>query len=529
MQILPILLIAIVLIADAGLRLHEPDPPLSLAEAALVVGSMIGGVLVVMWAVIWRCRRRTEREGRARAIVTAERAARYARWGILLIHALSVLALGWLDAVRAAIGNLVLIDEFVAILPAVLGVIGTWWVFYPIERRLREAVLIRRLDRGQPIHPMPTRRRYLWEQTRMGMLLLLVPLLLIVGLAEAIRQAADGMELSAAAQQAMEFATLIAALCVFLIAPLLARVMLSVTPLPDGPVRHALLDICRHHGVRVRELLLWRTSGSMINAAVMGLHGRLRYVLITDALLESMTLDQVKAVMAHEVGHVRKHHMPWMVIALIAVLILTAGLIELPLIGLHLAGLISADVLGAWGTTGLLVAQLAGALLIFGWVSRRFERQADAFAVEHLSSMPLDSAETVETATSRTPQHNAPEWDDAAATGGQVARSDAARAKDHEAVADRDTPTERENDRIHPNAVATMCSALQAVSELNAVDPERPSWRHGSIAWRQAYLRSIVGQPIGMIAIHRIIRRIKAASAATVLSGIMAWVAMTVM
>jgi STE24 endopeptidase len=480
MQLFPIILIAVVLAADAGLRLHEPAPTPSIIEAGAIVMSMILGVLVLAWAVIWRSRRQLDRDGRAKAILTAERAARYSRWVILLIHIASVLALGWLDAVRATIGNIILLDVIITILPAVLGVIGSWWVFYPIERRIREAMLIRRLDRGQPVHPMPSRWRYIWEQTRMGLLLLLVPLLLIVGLAETIRTIAERIDAPETAQRIIEFATLIAALCVFLIAPLLARVMLSVTPLAAGPLRDALVDICKHHNVTVRDILLWKTSGSMINAAVMGLVGRLRYVLITDALLEAMSLDQVRAVMAHEVGHVRKHHMSWMIITLIAVLLLTGAMIELPLMALDAIGVLPTT-LDEWAIAILLIAQLAGVLLIFGWISRRFERQADTFAVEHLS------------ATSHNSSNETPNAENA----------------------------------INPDAVATMCSALQSVAELNAVDPNRQSWRHGSIAWRQHYLCSIIGQPIGTLPIDRTIRRIKITSGIIVISGIIAWFAMT--
>lgn len=499
MQLFPIILIAVVLAADGGLRLHVPEPMPTMLEAGANVMSMIVGVLVVMWAILWRCRRRIDRDGHAKAILTAERAARYARWAILLIHVASVLGLGWLDAVRHAVANVILLDVIIVILPAVAGLMGTWWLFYPIERRIREALLIRRLDRGQPIHPMPSRWRYIWEQARIGLFLLLVPLLLIVGLAESIRSAATWIDAPEPAQRLIELATLIAALCVFVIAPVLARLMLNVTPLPGGALREAMLEICRRHRVKVREILLWRTSGSMINAAVMGLVGRLRYVLITDALLESMSLDQVRAVMAHEVGHVRKHHMLWLVITLIAVLLFTAVIIELPLSAAHGMGMITADSIGPWSIALLLTGQFVALLVIFGWISRRFERQADTFAVEHLSRTWRETDRD---------SHEPKEADKALEMG------------DCERVG---------SDRILPEAVATMCSALQSVAELNAIDPNRPSWRHGSIAWRQSYLHSLIGEPIGTLPIDRTIRRIKLAAGIIVVSGIIGWLVMNVL
>jgi hypothetical protein len=51
-----------------------------------------------------------------------------------------------------------------------------------------------------------------------------------------------------------------------------------------------------------------------------------------------------------------------------------------------------------------------------------------------------------------------------------------------------------------------MTGALSLVAFLNHVPVERRSWRHGSIAWRQAYLRSLSGQPHGRLAIDALVR-----------------------
>src|SRR5690606_31987071 len=66
--------------------------------------------------------------------------------------------------------------------------------------------------------------------------------------------------------------------------------------------------------VRFREVLLWRTFGGMVNAAVMGMLAPLRYILLSDALLEHLPAEQVEAVMAHEVAHIRKRHLVWLLV-----------------------------------------------------------------------------------------------------------------------------------------------------------------------------------------------------------------------
>jgi hypothetical protein len=109
------------------------------------------------------------------------------------------------------------------------------------------------------------------------------------------------------------------------------------------------------------------------------------------------------------------------------------------------------------------------ALLAFGWISRRFERQADTFALQHLSETGEEEAED---------------------------------------------PTS-----VTAEAAFALHSALQAIARLNTVDPHRRSWRHGSIAWRQAYLNSIIGRPLDALPIDRFIRRLKLAVIIVLLLG----------
>jgi hypothetical protein len=131
--------------------------------------------------------------------------------------------------------------------------------------------------------------------------------------------------------------------------------------------------------------------------------------------------------------------------------------------------------------------ELVGGLLIFGWVCRRFERQADTFAVQHLACDP--SAAAISTTT-----------------------GDATVNPTH-----TDVPTEPS---VTPQAALALCSALELISELNNVDPERPSWRHGSIAWRQRYLMSLIGRPAKRLPIDRLVRQLKVASAVLIIAGV---------
>lgn len=517
MQLYPILLVAIVLAADGGLRLGAPGSDgMDGASAVLATAFAWSAPLMVLlgtWLGVAICRQRIDRRGATRLILAAERLVRAARWLLLGAHAAAVLALGWLDTARLLVGDLVLVDELITLLPPVLGLLGTWWVIYPIERRLREALLVRRLDLGQPVHPMPSRGRFVLAQMRVGLLLVLVPILLIVALSEVIHLVGERWLGWSPTSGVLEATTFLAAISVFIFAPLLARFVLTVRPMPDGPLREELLEVCRRHGVRVREILFWDTSSSMINAAVMGLIGRLRYVLVTDALLETMDLEQLRAVMAHEVGHVRRHHMPWLVLALFAVIVASVFVIELPLIGLHWMGFSPGRWAAEWTVAIVTLIQLGIALLAFGWISRRFERQADTFAVQHLSGLGLPPG---------------------ANGGGAVGDGDgdrdtvegSQRRADSEAsggVSGGYSGSGGEGVRIQPQAVGAMQRALETIAELNAIDPDRPSWRHGSIRWRQTYLASLIGRPARRLPIDRQVRRIKLAAALVLIIGLAGW------
>ncbi|MEZ4576474.1 MAG: M48 family metalloprotease [Desulfobacterales bacterium] len=59
-----------------------------------------------------------------------------------------------------------------------------------------------------------------------------------------------------------------------------------------------------------RDIMVWPLfGGRMITAGVMGLVRRFRYILITPALMRHLTPYEIDAVIAHEIGHIKKHHL----------------------------------------------------------------------------------------------------------------------------------------------------------------------------------------------------------------------------
>lgn len=158
--------------------------------------------------------------------------------------------------------------------------------------------------------------------------------------------------------------------------PVIIRAILPGGRLPEGRLRRRLETFARDRGLKVNEILVWRTGSSMLATAfVIGLLSPFRYVFITDALLDRMDEDEILAVFAHELGHVKHRHLWWLLgFVLSFSIILWSVMMTLGLYGLA-------------GTLELpaLALILAYGYVIFGYISRRFERQADAFAARHTS------------------------------------------------------------------------------------------------------------------------------------------------
>ena len=173
---------------------------------------------------------------------------------------------------------------------------------------------------------------------------------------------------------------------VYILAPKIIQMALNTRPLGDSPLRRRLEDLCRRMNLKYRDILLWQTQYSMGNAAVIGILPRMRYVLLSDLLIETMSDEQIEAVFAHELGHIVHKHMVWYVVFFAILTLASMGLTGgLNAVIPHVPGLrsMSHDALQLL-VSGISV--LVSVVVLFGFVSRRFERQADVFAARMMQS-----------------------------------------------------------------------------------------------------------------------------------------------
>ncbi len=385
MQLLPILLVLPILFAD-GVALPG-GPPAPEAATPLRAIALPAAIVLAAWVAVRILLRGLDRTRRGIWLARADRALGLARLAILAAGAWSILSDGWLAWVRGAVGDLVLADELLALAPVVAGLCGTWAVQHALETRVRDAMRLRRLDEGRPIWPTPSRPRFVIGQLRLQLGLLGVPILLVLGLAEAARMAVDAAG-GAVPSWTADAASLGAAALVFSLAPLAMRLVLPIAPMPAGTVREDMVSMCRRLGVRVGDVMLWRTDGTLVNAAVVGVIPSVRYVLLTDAMVEQVPRPALRAVIAHELAHVHHRHVPWLVATLAGMLSLAGAAAAAPATALVADGHAPQGALVGW-TVGLAgLAALAAVGIAFGWVSRRYERQADTYAVQAMSREP---------------------------------------------------------------------------------------------------------------------------------------------
>ena len=165
----------------------------------------------------------------------------------------------------------------------------------------------------------------------------------------------------------------------------LAPLFNKFTPLPDGELKDAILDLARRTGFRAGGISVMDASRRTAhgNAYFTGVFGQKRIVLF-DTLLEAMGPREVVAVLAHELGHFKLHHVRWGMARGIA----TSGLVFyalslcLPLEAFYSAFSLEKTAYGALAVFGLWFGLVSFLLQpLENALSRRHEFAADAFAL----------------------------------------------------------------------------------------------------------------------------------------------------
>jgi Zn-dependent protease with chaperone function len=355
------------------------------------------------------------------------------------------------------------------LLPFFAALLTVWTIFRGVESRIRAAAPPPPDNELRPSDPpgsdetrvalaAATRRSssagdslapYLLDKLRHQVAIVAVPMLLIALAKYFTDLSEDSLYRATRIPWASDVILGVFSACTLGFAPVMLRYVWTTEPLPAGRLRDRFARTCGRIGLRYREILLWHTHGSAINAAVMGFVAPLRYILVSDALLETMDAEEVEAVFGHEAGHVRHWHLPYFGLFALISMYVSGGVVVLLGFLRFFSDPANAGLLQLIGLAVLLLCWLFG----FGWLSRRFERQADVYAVRCLTP-------DVRSCLDRCPVH------------GEIK-----------------TPG------LCLTAANLFGRTLLRIADLNGIPREAPSWRHGSIESRCRLIADLADDP----------------------------------
>jgi Zn-dependent protease with chaperone function len=219
--------------------------------------------------------------------------------------------------------------------------------------------------------------------------------------------------------QFLFFALFLILLVIFL--PPLIKHFWGCSPLPLTDKKEKIEDFLREHDFHYRGILRWPLlEGRMMTAGVMGLVPWFRYILITDSLLGILSVEELKAVMAHEMGHIRYKHLLYYILFVLGYMAISFGLFDVSfsLMALQpwLFGLLSSQneihvsIFYLVLSIPIILSIIIYFRYIMGFFMRHFERQADVYSVKMVGEArpTIMSLEKIATA-SGTGRHQ-PSW-----------------------------------------------------------------------------------------------------------------------
>lgn len=382
MVLLLLLLLLLVTLHEAWFNPFglEPLEICLAAGAGVVLVAVLGEALI--HGACWALRRRP---GNRMAIM--QRYARFKRWHLLIQCAVFFATLygGWGWVVQQAETAWSIPGfKILMLAPLLAGLVIGWARFYDVERLNHEMLWYPEMS------PFLSRWAFLGLQARHHLLLLIPAMGLLVAqeslfLAVPTLKSADNTLLLALTATTMLAAALV-------VIPYFLRLFLGLRPLPDGPLRQRLLRTATRLGFRFNDILVWNTRKGIANAMVTGITPWLRYIVVTDALMHELNDDEIEAVFGHEVGHMKHHHILFYMVFILTSLFLLSGIWSASerWVGTFDASTWLTDVVppATWQIISVWIVLLVVAvymLIVFGWLSRRCERQADIFGCKTAS------------------------------------------------------------------------------------------------------------------------------------------------
>lgn len=396
--LLCVMQIAVLLAVVAAVTISENAPhrpvPLELERLALALSAMGFVVLfAVASSVSVATSLRPDRDSLKVRLEWFDRLKRVHSLLWLAVVAIVLYTLNWSQLVRYNWGldRAILLRDVVVFVPVWLPWILSWAAFYEVERSLQRV-----------LHPEAAgaawieRVRFVWLQTRQWLGLVLLPVLVLLAVEELVTLWDPGW--LPEANRWWVYAVLLAG--ILLAFPVFLKWLWDTVPIVDAELRERLQVTSERLGIRCREFRQWNTGYRVLNAAVAGLVPAVRCVFFTDALLKHLDDDSIEAVFLHELGHIRRHHLP-LRIMLLGLPLWLGGCVHV-LVPSALVQISAGNLGRFWNGQAAVTAMLlpcaitAYAVFVLGWYSRLLEFDADLYVSEQkMTPAFLDALESL--------------------------------------------------------------------------------------------------------------------------------------
>ncbi|MDH3956560.1 MAG: M48 family metallopeptidase, partial [Desulfobacteraceae bacterium] len=273
-------------------------------------------------------------------------------------------------------------------------------------------------------HLYPTdlpRKTYILSQVSFSIPILL-PWLLLSGIADIINVLPFDLPkrfLSTTEGEITYFLVFLFAIAI--VGPAMIQKFWGCKPLEIGYDRSRIEELCQKAGMEYANILYWPIfGGQMITAAVMGLIKKFRYILVTQGLLHMLEPEEIDAVIAHEIGHIKKKHLLFYLLFFVGYMIISYATFNLLVYSIvfsetiykliNSTGLDQTTVTTSIFSLVIIVVFLIYFRFIFGYFMRNFERQADTYVYALFdSAKPLIS--TFEKIAASSGEHpDRPNW-----------------------------------------------------------------------------------------------------------------------
>ncbi len=206
-----------------------------------------------------------------------------------------------------------------------------------------------------------------------------------------------------------------------IIAPSMIKFFWRCRPLPYGPKRQRIEAMCEKAKLQYNNILKWPIfEGKLLTAGVMGLIRRFRYILVTESLLKILDDNEIDAVMAHEIGHIKKKHLLFYLVFFLGFVVLSYAVFDLILYAILYANLlfpVARDIRFEQVTLTSIALAIAMAFTlviyfryVFGYFMRNCERQADLYAFNLLGSSLWLISSLQKIAVYSGQSHDRPSW-----------------------------------------------------------------------------------------------------------------------